>query len=241
MGTLGAYFCGDFHEICDVIGYRLRALRRTDCLAVIVFANARTELFAKHLSPYIKEWHYRSAECVEFVFPGFQGTGDPKEHMLEENRDNPEYQDKRLDNHEYQDYLFVRATEEFQSRSAWRYSGEPAVIICNASISGMSPDELSPAVLQLHSCIEFDLAEALRTEVIRSVPTFFQGIISFAKENPACASAWKYSDRVGIRSAGERVKDGLIQSVSKWLGVEDLLPKTLQVAKCFAVRSLEAR
>jgi hypothetical protein len=39
----------------------------------------------------------------------------------------------------------------------------------------------------------------------------------------------------------QQVMDGLIKTISKWLGVEDLLPKTLQVAKCFAVRSLEAR
>ena len=230
MGSLGAYFCGDFEEMRDVIGHRLRDTKRTGCLVVVVFANARTELFAKHLRPYLGEWHYRSGELVEFVFPGYRGLGDPKEHRFK-----PDIYDDA-----YQDHIFVRATEECQARSAWRYTGEPVVIICNATIPLDLPSNTSPADLHLESCIVFDLAEALKKGVIRSVPFFFQSIIAFAKENPGYATAWNFSDSVGIRNLLDQVKDGLIKTASKWLGGEGL-PQAVDTAKCFTIRNLKAQ
>lgn len=202
MGALGAYFCGDFEEMRDVIGHRLRATERSGCLVVIVFANARTELFTKHLRPYLGEWHYRSTDLVEFVFPGYQGLGDPKEHKFK-----PEIYDNA-----YQDHTFVSATKEFQARSAWRYNGEPAVIICAASIPSKSIEDNRPADLHLESCVVFDLAEVLKRG--GGVPVFFQSIIDFAKENSTYAIARDFSDLVGNRNLLNQVKDGLIKKMA---------------------------
>jgi hypothetical protein len=203
-------------------------LEVSSCLLVLVFANAKTELFQKHISPYLGEWHYRSGDFVEFVFPGYQGLGDPKDHEFKAEV----YEDA------YQDHVFVKATEVFQSKSGWRYSGEPTVIICNARVDDAPHGDPSRAELQLSSCIEFDLAEALRNGAIPSVPKFFQGIIAFAKANPDRNTVWNYSDVIGIQSLLDRLKDGLVKSLSKWLKLDDTLPPTLQVAKYFAVRNL---
>ena len=109
MGSLGAFFCAEFDEIGEVIDHRLRATDRSNCLVVVVFANAKSDLFQKHIGPYIGERHYRSADSVEFVFPGYRGLGDPKQHKFK-----PEMYDDA-----FQDEVFVRATAAFQAQSAW--------------------------------------------------------------------------------------------------------------------------
>src|SRR6266702_1798464 len=110
MGSLGAFFSTDFDEISITIGHRLRASGRRTCLLVIVFVNAKTKIFRDHIGPYIGDWHYRSADSVEFVFPGFQGLGEPKDHGFR----------PQLFEDAYQDQIFVRATKAFEERSAWR-------------------------------------------------------------------------------------------------------------------------
>jgi hypothetical protein len=134
--------------------------------------------------------------------------------------------------------VFVRAIEEFEARSGWSYTGEPAVVICNAHAQGSSTGDHAVADLRLSSCVVFDLAEALRADLIRSVPVLFHGIIRFAEDNPAHATSWDFSDNMGIRNTLDQFKEGLVQSLAKWLELEDLT-KTLRVAACFAVRNLE--
>jgi hypothetical protein len=227
MGTLGAYFCGDFGEISEVIGNRLRTTGRTGCLVVIVFANANSKMFREHLRPYLGDWYYRSGDAVEFVFPGYQGLGDPREKNFK----------AQIYQNAYQDNVFVKATEEFEKRSAWRYSGEPSALI--ATLKSISHRDPPLAHLHLDSCIDFDLAGAVQKKLIDSVPKFFQGIIRFAKENPSYATAWNFGDRAGLSAMAHSVKDGVVECMAKWLKLDKSLPKTLKLAGYFAVKDLE--
>jgi len=231
MGSLGAFFTGDFDEILAVLGHRLRENQRESCLVVIVLANAKTELFQKHLRPCLGEWHYRSAKDVEFVLPGYQGLGDTQKAGF-----SPVIEDDRT----YQDHVFVAATEALEKRSGWRYSGEPSIIVCSAKLPHTSAgaSTVAPtATLDLRCCVEIDLARAVRKGLIESVPALFQSIIRFARENPREASPWAFSDDVGVRTATLKLKDGLLKSIAKWLKLEDALPAA-ELAACFAVRNL---
>jgi hypothetical protein len=162
MGIMACVsFASDYDDVITFLT-RCQRKRRVHCsLAVLVLAHEASRLTRRYLLPYVEYWHYRTADTVDFVFPGYVGDPSPDDFAV-------------ISDPYFSPPAFVETVARLEG-TGWKYKGTPSVIF----VSVVRPHGLpySGARLETSEFIEFDLSKALRSKVIESAPAFFEMVI----------------------------------------------------------------
>jgi hypothetical protein len=121
---------------------------------------------------------------------------------------------------------FIAWKNEFQNKSSWKYSGGVDLILCNEMQSG----PYSWIDLKSSVCVSID--DLLHKKYIRSFETFFQRVVNFANDYKGDRPSWDFSDKQGVRLAGQTLKEAIINFLPK------PFHKTVSEAQYFAVRNI---
>jgi hypothetical protein len=151
----------------------------------IIFGRPHNKVIKEDILPNLSEYHLRSGEFLEIFCVGFLEA---------------EGEFRSVD--PFDAHAFLRATDSFEDKTKWRYSGETDLLLMN---SYWQPKR-KRAVLDFTTVICFTLERALETKVIKSVPSFIQDLLTYAKLYRGDNLPFDYSDRMSIRNLGGILK-----------------------------------
>jgi hypothetical protein len=186
--TFGGYHAAhigtDYNDIIDRLS---KILSPGDPIrpVAIIFGRPHNKVINEDILPNLSEYHLRSGEFLEIFCVGFleaEGEFIPIDPF-----------DARA---------FLRATDSFEDRTKWRYSGETDLLLMNAY---WQPKK-QKAVLDFTTVICFTLERALENKVIKSIPAFIQDLLTYAKLYKGNNLPFDYSDRMSIRNLGGVLK-----------------------------------
>lgn len=176
-----ATFAADYDEVIAFLTRCQKERKVHHSLAVLVLAHEASEITRQYLLPYVEYWHYRTADTVDFVFPGY--VGDP---TLGEFRMNAEPL--------FSSRSFTETLRRLEG-TTWSYKGEPSVLLISA-IRPFGPPA-SEVRLDFSHFIEFDITRSLVRGVIPTVPSFFELLIG------ACGELYPHLTRMPLEAVRE--------------------------------------
>lgn len=214
-------FAADYGEVITFLTNCQNSRKTLRSVAALVFAHEASEVAIKHLFPYLEYWHYRSSDVVDIVFPGY--VGDPSLG---------EFRVQLRHKADFSSEAFVETLDLFEQKITWQYSGQPTVIIVSAARNSLD-EEVRFAFREV---IDFDLASALKDEVIESAEVFFETLIRVCRQHKGDISQHLLSDILGGKSLGSALLDGCLEN----LPVKGLR-KVIGVAHYFQLRNRQRK
>lgn len=158
----------------------------------LVFAPPQSPLAKDQIIPQLNDWHYRSGKNIDFLFAGYAGPHPPLEGYIS-------IQGPEQSNWLYSSKHFNLFRREIVRRTDWEYSGEPELLLLNASYS-----EEQGANLDFSRVILCRLGEMLRDGAIDSVGQFFEKIFNYAESQSGLDPTWGFRNKMdtnGLMSA----------------------------------------
>jgi hypothetical protein len=195
-----AVFVADIAEIEEMLARDLTKSHRDSQLAALVYANARKEFVRTSILPLVPYWNYRSRDYVSFFFVGYDGDIRINES---------DFYTATHPESSFQEQIFVSAIDQVEGRCGWRYRGDTPLILTRAYLDR----DAGLGRLDLESVVELELERALRDDAIDSVESFFEAIISAAKDTPGDDVHWRLSDSLGARALGDALVDAVASKV----------------------------
>jgi hypothetical protein len=185
-GFHAAHIGIDYDDIVDKLSRILSPEDPTRPVAII-FGRPHNKVIKEDILPNLSEYHLRSGDFLEIFCVGFLET------LGEFMPVDP-----------FDANAFLRGTDSFEDRTKWRYSGETDLLLLN---SYWHPKR-KRAVLDFTTVICFTLERVLEEKVIKSVPSFIQDLLRYAKYYKGNNLPFDYSDRMAIRNLG-----GILKSI----------------------------
>ena len=170
----------DYQDIVTRLS-RILSLENPVRPVAIIFGRPHCKVIKDDISPNLGEYHLRSSDFLEIFCVGFIG-GDEEFRPVDS----------------FDAHAFLRATDSFEDRSKWRYSGETDLLLLNAY---WHPQRKS-AVLDFTTVVCVTLERALDRGVIQSVPAFIHDLLMYAKVYKGENLPFDYSDKMAIRNLG---------------------------------------
>ena len=189
-------------------------------MVAILFCNPNTSFCKNEILSSLSYFHHRSKEAINLFCCGY-GAYWPEE----------KYPDLvpivKIDGEQwyYSDNAFVRALEDFESRTKWMYSGENELLLLDVSPSN------DPKDLNINNAIVCNLEQMKRDNAFTSVRSLFEDLIRYCASTEF-ADAFTFSDRQGLDIAKNMLKDSVL----------GLLPESLREsyskAESYAIKKI---
>lgn len=173
-------------------------------LACILFARPTAKLVKDDIIPNFNYWHHRSGLHVDFICVGYNNDES------------------------FSSQGFNKILKNFEERTSWKYSGETDLLLVNCHFDKTSHN----AQLDFSNVVSVNLEDAIRDKAIKSVPAFFEEIISYASRCTGTDPTWGFSDSKAVGST----KSALVELILKLL--PEAVKNEIGRVKYFAVRDV---
>ena len=189
-------------------------------LVAVLFCNPSTPFAKNEILPSLNYFHQRSKQYINIFCCGFGASGSAEKYSDMEN-----VIDIDGENWFYSDEAFVNVVEEFEDKTAWKFSGENELLILDV----LKNNEVSD--LSINNAIVCNLEQMHKDKAFTSVRSLMEKLIGYVKSDDA-ANAWEFSDKQGVQVAKSSLKNAIV----------GLLPKEVQnfykKAESYAVKQI---
>jgi hypothetical protein len=203
-----------YQEMMDTLSSRLSFLsgkepNKAVMLVGILLARPDVPLAKEQIINSLEYFHVRSGDHIDFFCVGY-GPDDP----------NDGYRDAQvevLDRGWYFNTIhFEGVCREIESKTSWEYDGRTELILTNARYDR----EACVAQFDFNSMIVCKLEKWMRIGAIEDVQDFFERIFRYAKNATGDDPTWGFSDKEGVRSLSDALKELVLSLVPKNFGKE---------------------
>jgi hypothetical protein len=206
--------------VCTLLGMTDRsAIPQSRRMAGLVFARASSKFAQDEVLSQLDYFHCRSGTHIDFFCAGV--TRGDKETAYRQQGENDladpvigGYKDvaSKTSGWLYSEAAFCKFCAEVESRCKWEYKGGTYLVLLDAELApkGGSRNE---AKLDFSEVLAVNLEELKSSELIASVPEFFEKIIAYVKpsnvQNPR--TTFGFSDAVFARAVSKLTFDAIVK------------------------------
>lgn len=161
----------------------------------ILFAKPSSPIAKAEVIPSLDDYSYRSADNIDFFFPGYCFGPEPGQHQLEGQGTHYEFQRVGSQGWVYSPDLFDRFRRELEAMTTWQWKGGTELVLANARFD----DAKGEASIDFSTSVVCQLDTMKKDGAIDTVEMFFEKIFRFAENSKGDDPTWGFSDVEGIR------------------------------------------
>lgn len=181
----------------------------------ILFARPSSPVAKTEVVPSLDDYSFRSADNIDFFFPGYSLGPGPGQHQLE--YQGPHYEFQRVagsGSWVFSPDLFDRFRRELEAMTTWQYKGGTELVLANARFD----DAKGEAFIDFSTTVVCQLDTMKKDGAIDTVEMFFERIFRFAENFRGDDPTWGFSDIEGIRIGGSALRRVVLSLLPKDLG-----------------------